>query len=106
MLDILVQKRKDKQVALRFFRKLLKGQGRSPNKLITDKLRSYGAAKKELMPSTVHCQDRDANNRVENSHQHTRQHERRMWRFNRLDKPNDFSPFTVRYTISFASDVT
>ena len=81
VLDILVQKRKDKNAALRFVRKLLQGEGRSPNKMMTDKLKSYAAAKQELMASTVYCQDRYANNRAENSHQHTRQHERRMRRF-------------------------
>lgn len=49
--------------------------------MVTDKLRSYGAARKEVMPSVVHCQDRYANNRAEASHQHTRQHERQMRRF-------------------------
>ena len=78
VIDILVQKRKDKKAAKRFFRKMLKHQGRSPNRLTTDKLRSYGAAKKEVVPSVVHCQDRYANNRCEASHQPTRQQERQM----------------------------
>ena len=56
-LDILIAKRKHKKAARRFLRKLLKGQGSSPNRLATDKLPSDGAAKKELMPSFVHCQD-------------------------------------------------
>jgi putative transposase len=77
-LDILIQKRKNKKAALRFFRKLLKGQGSSPNRIVTDKLPSYGAAKKELMPSVVHCQDRYANNRCEVSHEHTGAQERQM----------------------------
>ncbi len=78
VIDILVQKRKDKKSAKRFFNKLLKKQGRVPYELITDKLRSYGAAKKELMPSVTHNQERYANNRAENSHQKTRQQERQM----------------------------
>jgi len=81
VMDILVQKRKDKHAARRFFRKILKHQGPSPRRMVTDKLRSYGAAKKEVMPTVIHCQDRYANNRAEASHRHTRQHERQMKRF-------------------------
>ena len=55
VLDILLQSRKDKRAAKRFFRKLLKGQERTPIEMTTDKLRSYGAAKREMMPSVVHC---------------------------------------------------
>ncbi|MDX2507442.1 MAG: DDE-type integrase/transposase/recombinase [Gammaproteobacteria bacterium] len=73
VIDILVQKRKDKKAAKHFFKKLLKKQGRVPYELIIDKLRSYGAVKKEVMPSVTHIQDRYANNRAENSHQRTRQ---------------------------------
>ncbi len=81
VIDILVQKRRDKRAAKRFFRKLIKGQGYSPRLMITDKLRSYGAARKDVMPSVTHCQDRYANNRAEASHQQTRQQERQMRRF-------------------------
>jgi len=81
VIDILVQKRKDKQAAKRFFRRMLKHQGRSPRLMVADKLKSYRAAKNEVMPSTMHCQDRYANNRAEASHRHTRQHERQMRRF-------------------------
>jgi len=81
IIDILVQKRKDKRAALRFFKKLLKKQERIPFELMTDKLKSYGSAKKELMPSVTHIQDRYANNRAENSHQRTRQQERQMRNF-------------------------
>ena len=77
VIDILVQKRKDKQAATRFFRKMLKHQGWSPRRMVTDKLRSYGAARGEIMPS-VHDEDRYSNNRAEASHRHTRQHERQM----------------------------
>ena len=73
-----VQSRKDTHAAKRFFRKLLKGQRRIPNELTTDKLRSYAAAKREIMPSVVHCQDKSANNRAEVSHEHTREQERQM----------------------------
>jgi len=54
VLDILVQRRRDKRAALRFFRELLNAQGSTPRILVTDKLRSYGAARKDMMPSVVH----------------------------------------------------
>ena len=76
VIDILVQKRKDKQAATRFFRKM--HQGWSPKRMVTDKLRSYGAARGEIMPSVVHDQDRYSNNHAEASHRHTRQHERQF----------------------------
>ncbi len=80
-IDILVQSRRNRRAALRFFRKLLKGQGCVPRRLITDKLRSYPAACRTVMPSVVHCTDQYANNRAEVSHQPTRQRERQMRRF-------------------------
>ena len=81
ILDILIQKRKDKMAAIRFFKKLMNGQHRSAREIITDKLPSYGAAKKEIMPSSMHCSERYANNRAEVSHEHTRAQERQMRRF-------------------------
>ena len=78
VLDILVQSRKDKHAAKRFFRKLLKAQERVPMEMTTDKLRSYAAAKREMMPSIVHCQNKYTNNRAEVSHEHTREQERQM----------------------------
>jgi len=81
VLDILVQKHRDKRAAKRFFRKLLKRLRYSPRIIVTDKLRSYSAAKKEILPSVVHRQDRYQNNRAEVSHQPTRQRERQMRRF-------------------------
>ena len=81
VIDILVQSRRNQRAAERFFRKLLKGQGRTPRRLITDKLRSYSAAHRTVMPSVVHCTTRYENNRAEGSHQPTRQRERQMRRF-------------------------
>ena len=80
-IDVLVQSRRNRRAALRFFRKLLKGQSCVPRRLITDKLRSYPAACRTVMPSVVHCTDRYANNRAEVSHQPTRERERQMRRF-------------------------
>jgi putative transposase len=80
-LDILVQNRRDKKAAKRFFRKLLKGLQYVPRVIITDKLGSYSAAKAEVMPSVEHRRHKGLNNRAENSHQPTRLRERVMRRF-------------------------
>ncbi len=81
VIDILVQRHRNARAAKRFFRKLLKGQGREPWQLVTDKLRSYAAAHRSVMPSVDHDTRRYANNRAEVSHQPTRQRERSMRRF-------------------------
>ena len=81
VIDILVQPRRNRRAAERFFRKLLKGQGSEPRRLVTDKLRSYSAAHRAIMPSVIHVTERYANNRAEVSHQPTRQRERQMRRF-------------------------
>jgi putative transposase len=81
VLDILVQRRRNKQAAQKFFRKLLKGLRYVPRVIITDKLKSYSAAKQEMLPGVEHRQHRYLNNRAENSHQPTRQRERRMQGF-------------------------
>ena len=80
-LDILVQKRRNKKAAMKFFKKLLKGQQATPLKIVTDKLRSYSAAKREIMSSVNHSTEQYENNRCELSHQPTRQQERQMRRF-------------------------
>jgi putative transposase len=67
--------------AKRFFRKLLKGLQYVPRVIITDKLRSYGAAKRELLPGAEHRQHKRLNNRAEHSHQPTRLREKKMRRF-------------------------
>jgi transposase-like protein len=81
VLDILVQRYRNKAAAKKFFRKLLKGCQYVPRVLITDQLKSYGAAKRELLSGVEHRQHRYLNNRAENSHQPTRQRERRMQGF-------------------------
>ena len=81
VLDILVQGRRDKKAAKKFFRKLLKGLRYIPRVFITDKLKSYSAAQAEVLPSVEHCQQKYQNNRAENSHQPTRLRERLMKRF-------------------------
>jgi putative transposase len=81
VLDILVQSRRNAKAAKRFFRKLLKGLQYVPRVIVTDQLKSYGAAKKEILPGVEHRQSRYLNNRAENSHQPTRKRERHMQRF-------------------------
>ncbi len=81
VLDLLVQPRRYKAAALRLMRKLLKKQGFAPDVLVTDKLRSYGAAKSAMGLSARHEQGLRRNNRAENSHQPTRRRERKMQRF-------------------------
>jgi transposase-like protein len=81
VLDLLVQRRRDKAAAEKLMRKLLKKQGFAPDVLVTDKLRSYGAAMAELGLSARHEHGLRRNNRAENSHQPTRRRERKMQRF-------------------------
>ena len=80
VIDILVQSRRNRRAAERFFIKLLKGQGKPPLRVVTDKLKSYGAALRTIMPSVNHDTNRYANNRAEVSHQPTRRRERQMRR--------------------------
>jgi putative transposase len=75
VLDPLVQPKRDTAAALRFMRKLLKKQGYAPEQLVTDKLGSYGAARRELRLSCRHEQGLRKNNRAENSHQVVRRRE-------------------------------
>jgi putative transposase len=81
VLDILVQSRRNAKAAQRFFRKLLKGSQYVPRVIITDKLKSYAAAKRKILPSVEHRQSRYLNNRAEVSPQPTRRRERQMQRF-------------------------
>jgi len=81
VLEVLVQSRRNAKAAKRLMRKLLKGQGRVPRVMITDKLLSYDAAKKDIMPGVEHRSHKGLNNRVANSHQPIRRRERIMKRF-------------------------
>ena len=81
VLDLLVQRRRNTAAAIKLMRKLLKKQGFAPETLVTDKLRSYGAAKLELGLSAHHEQGLRRNNRAENSHQPVRRRELKMQRF-------------------------
>jgi putative transposase len=81
VLDILVQERRNATAAKRFFKRLLKGLRYEPRRIVTDGLRSYGVAKREVLPEVRHRTSRYLNNRAENSHRPTRRRERQMQRF-------------------------
>jgi putative transposase len=81
VLDMLVQRRRDKRAALRLMRKLLRKHGFAPKLLTTDRLGSYGSAFRHLRLTCPHQQGIRANNRAENSHQTVRRRERKMQRF-------------------------
>jgi putative transposase len=81
VVDVFLQNRRDGKAAVRFFKRLLRVSGSEPRRVITDKLRSYGVAHRELIPDTLHDTSQYANNRAELSHQPTRLRERGMGRF-------------------------
>ena len=81
VVDVFLQARRDGSAAKLFFKRLLKNHQGEPRKIVTDKLRSYGVAHRELMPETIHDTTQYANNRAELSHQPTRVRERGMRRF-------------------------
>ena len=105
VLDILVQSRKDKRAAKRFFRKLLKGQGRTPLEMTTDKLRSYAAAKREIMPSVGHCQYKYATTEQKYRTNILGSKNVKCAGLHHRVKHSGFSASMDRYTISFALDV-
>lgn len=90
VLDILVQARRNASAAKRFFRKLLKGLQYVPRVIVTDKLKSYGVARRDLLPQVEHRQSRYLNNRAENSHRPTQRRGRQMQRFKSLGQAQDF----------------
>ena len=90
VLDILVQSRRNAKAAKRLLRKLLKKQRIAPRVMITDKLASYAAAKRVVMPGVEHRQHKGLNNRAENSLQPTRRRERIMKRFKSAGQAQQF----------------
>jgi putative transposase len=106
VIDILVQPRRDRPAAERFFRKLLKGQGCAPRRLITDKLRSYSAAHAIVMPSVVHSTQQYENNRAEVSHQPAANASDRCGGSNPPRMRNGSCRCTDSFGISFAWGVT
>jgi putative transposase len=90
MLDILVQVRRDANAAKRYFRRLLRGLQYIPRVIVTDKLRSYGVARRQLLPGVEHRQSRYLNNRAETSHRPTQRCELQMERFKSAEQAQDF----------------
>jgi putative transposase len=98
VLDMLVQSRRDSRAALRLMRKLLRKHGFVPKLLVTDKLRSYGSAFRQLQLTCPHEQGLRRNNRADNSHQPVRRQERKCSASNRLDLPSVSSACMPRST--------
>jgi len=90
VVDVFLQKRRDGKAAKRFFRRLLGKHQGEPRKIVTDKLRSYGVAHRELIPETIHDTSQYANNRAELSHESTRVRERGMRRFKSIKQAQRF----------------
>ena len=90
VVDVFLQARRDGAAAKRFFRRLLRSHGDEPRKIVTDKLRSYGVAHRELMPDVIHDNSQYANNRAEQSHEPTRVRERGMWGFKSVSQAQRF----------------
>ena len=90
VVDIFLQARRDGLAAKCFFKRLLQSHGREPRKIVTDKLRSYGVAHRELIPEAIHDTSQYANNRAELSHQPTRVRERGMRRYKSVGQAQRF----------------
>jgi putative transposase len=98
VLDILVTRLRNKGAAKRFFLKLLKGLQYEPRVIITDRLRSYGAARRTMLPHVEHRQHKGLNNRAENSHRPTRRREKVMQKFKSMAHVQHFlSSFGLIY---------
>ena len=90
VVDVFLQTKRDGAAAKRFFRRLLQSHGGEPRKIVTDKLRSYGVAHRELMPDVIHDTSQYANNRAEQSHEATRVRERGMRKFKSMKQAQRF----------------
>ena len=85
-----LQAKRDGAAAKRFFKRLLRSHGGEPRRIVTDKLRSYGVAHRELVPETVHSTQQYENNRAEQSHEATRVRERGMRKFKSVGQAQRF----------------
>ena len=93
VVDVYLQAKRDGATAKRFFMRLLRNHGGEPRKIVTDKLRSYGVAHRELMPDVIHSTEQYENNRAEQSHEATRVRERGMRRFKSVRQAQRFLGF-------------
>ena len=90
VVDVYIQARRDGSAAKRFFKRLMKSHGTEPRKIVTDKLRSYGVAHRELMQDVIHSTEQYENNRAEQSHEATRARERGMRKFKSVGQAQRF----------------
>ena len=90
MVDVYLQPKRDGAAAKRFFRRLLRSHGSEPRKIVTDKLRSYRVAHRELMPDVIHSAKQYESNRAEQSHEATRVRERGMKKFKSTSQAQSF----------------
>ena len=90
VVDVYLQTKRDGAAAKRFFKRLLRSHGGEPRKIVTDKLRSYGVAHRELMPDVIHSSEQYENNRAEQSHEATRVRERGMRKFKSVGQAQRF----------------
>ncbi|MBT4522682.1 MAG: IS6 family transposase [Halieaceae bacterium] len=90
VVDVYLQDKRDGAAAKRFFKRLLRSHGEEPRKIVTDKLRSYGVAHRELIPETIHSTQQYENNRAEQSHEVTRVRERGMRKFKSVRQAQRF----------------
>ena len=90
VVDVFLQARRDGATAKRFFKRLLRSNGGEPRKIVTDKLRSYGVAHRELIPEAIHSTELYENNRVEQSHEATQARERGMRKFKSIRQAQRF----------------
>jgi len=98
VVDVYLQEKRDGAAAKRFFKRLLRSHGGEPRKIVTDKLRSYGVAHRELMPDVIHDNSQYANNRAEQSHEPTRVRERVMRKFKSTGQAQSFCMLMLRFT--------
>jgi putative transposase len=90
VVEVYPQAKRDGAAAKRFFKRLLRSHGGEPRKIVTDKLRSYGVAHRELIPDTIHSTKQYENNRAEQSHEPTRVRERGMRKFKSVKQAQRF----------------
>jgi putative transposase len=90
VVDVYLQEKRDGAAAKRFFKRLLRSHSGEPRKIVTDKLRSYGVAHRELIPETIHSTKQYENNRAEQSHEPTRVRERGMRKFKSVKQAQRF----------------
>ena len=90
VVDVYLQAKRDGAAAKRFFRRLMRSHRGEPRKIVTDKLRSYGVAHREVISQSIHVNDQYANNRAEQSHEATRVRERGMRKFKSIIQAQKF----------------